>query len=82
MLRVVFATSRSQATARFVIRELKARDVLSTRTVTGSDFTKKVTSHVTDIKSQTSKLAIWRLWRKTKSREEKFILGAITLFLF
>ena len=45
-----------------VIRELKHATFLSTRTATGSDFAKKLTSHVTDVKSQTSKLAIWRLW--------------------
>ena len=44
------------------IRELKHATFLSTRTVTGSDFAKKLTSHVTDVKSQTSKLPIWRLW--------------------
>ena len=42
--------------------ELKHATFLSTRTVTGSDFAKKLTSHVTDVKSQTSKLPIWRLW--------------------
>ena len=44
------------------IRELKHATFLSTRTVTGSDFAKKLTSHVTDVKSQISKLPIWRLW--------------------
>ena len=43
-------------------RELKHATFLSTRTATGSDFEKKLTSHVTDVKSQTSKLPIWRLW--------------------
>ena len=50
---------------------------MSTRTATGSDFAKKVTSHVTDLKVDT-----WRLWQKTKTREGEFILGAITLFLW
>ena len=43
-------------------RELKHATFLSTRKATGSDFAKKLTSHVTDVKSQTSKLPIWRLW--------------------
>ena len=44
------------------IRELKHATFLSTRTTTGSDFAKKLTSHVTDVKSQISKLPILRLW--------------------
>ena len=64
------------------IRELKHETFLSTRTATGSGFAKKLTSHVTDVKSQTSKLPIWRLWWKTKTRKGKFILGAITLLFW
>ena len=66
----------------FAIRELKHATFLSTRTATGSDFAKKLTSHVTDVKSQTSKLPVWRLWWKTKTRKGKFILGAITLLFW
>ena len=36
-----------------LIRELKRATFLSTRTATGSEFAKKVTSHDTEIKSQT-----------------------------
>ena len=48
-------------------RELKHKTFLSTRTATRSDFANKVTSHVTEVKSQTSKLAIWRPWWQTKT---------------
>ena len=62
------------------IRELKHETFLSTRTSTRSDFARNVTSRVTDVKWQTSKLGFWRLRWKAKTREGKLILFAVTLF--
>ena len=71
------STSPSQATARLLIRKL----ILSSRRFCQQGrrpeviFAKKVTSHVTDLK-----VDIWRLWRKTKTREGEFILGDLVDF--